>query len=89
MSIYMGNGNGRYDGDDRMNKWFLPLAVFGLGGLGLLALSDRGIEMLEAAARKLRQAPDSFLDWNDAAQSELDRLQQALERVAENLQVVQ
>ena len=72
-----------------MNKWFLPLAVFGLGGLGLLALSDRGIEMLEAAARKLRQAPESFLDWNDAAQSELDRLQQALERVAENLQVVQ
>jgi len=89
VSIYMGNGNGGYDGEHGMNKWFLPLAVFGLGGLGLLALSDRGIEMLEVAARKLRQAPENFLDWNDAAQSELDRLQQALERVAQTLEVAQ
>jgi len=71
-----------------MNKWFLPLAVFGIGGLGLLALSDRGIELLEETARKLRQTPQSFLDWNDAAQRELDRIQQALNRVAENIEVV-
>ena len=71
-----------------MNKWFVPLAVFGLGGLGLLALSDRGIELLDAAANKLRQAPQSFLDWNEAAQSELDRLQQDLNRVAQSIEAV-
>ena len=70
-----------------MNKWFLPLAVFGVGGLGLFALSDRGIELLETAANRLQRAPEAFLDWNEAAQSELDRIQTALDRVAENLAV--
>jgi hypothetical protein len=72
-----------------MNKWFLPLAVFGVGGLGLFALSDRGIELLESAANKLRRAPEAFQDWNDGAQSELDRIQTALNRVAENLGAIQ
>lgn len=72
-----------------MNKWFLPLAVFGVGGLGLLALSDRGIELLESAANRLRRAPEAILDWNDAAQSELDKIEAALSRVAETLGAVQ
>lgn len=72
-----------------MNKWFLPLAVFGVGGLGLFALSDRGIELLESAATKLRRAPEALMEWNDATQSELDRIQRALNRVAENLGAIQ
>jgi len=72
-----------------MSKWFLPLAVFGVGGLGLFALSDRGIELLESTANRLRSVPQDLLAWNDAAQSELDRIQQALDRVAENLSAIQ
>jgi hypothetical protein len=72
-----------------MSKWFLPLAVFGVGGLGLFALSDRGIELLESAANKLRRVPEGFMDWNDAAQSELDKIEAALNRVAEHLGAIQ
>jgi len=76
-------------GVSAMNKWFLPLAVFGVGGLGLLALSDRGVEVLELAASRLRRAPQAFRDWNDAAQNELDRIETALSRVAESLSAIQ
>ena len=72
-----------------MQKWFLPLTVLGLGGLGLLVLSDRGQDALEWAFKKLDEVPDQFDDWNTRAQEELDRIQMALNRVAESLEVAQ
>ena len=72
-----------------MQKWFLPLTVLGLGGLGLLALSDRGHDAVQWALDKLDEAPDQFDDWNTRAQAELDRIQSALNRVAESLEVAQ
>lgn len=72
-----------------MQKWFLPLTVLGLGGLGLLALSDRGQDALQWAFDKLDEAPDQFNDWNARAQEELDRIQVALNRVAESLEAAQ
>jgi len=72
-----------------MQKWFLPLTVLGLGGLGLLVLSDRGQDALHWVFNKLDEAPDQFNDWNARAQNELDRIQMALNRVAESLEVAQ
>ena len=72
-----------------MQKWFLPLTVLGIGGLGLLVLSDRGQDALEWAFKKLDEAPDQFNDWNERAQEELDRIQMALNRVAESLETAQ
>lgn len=72
-----------------MQKWFLPLTVLGLGGLGLLVLSDRGQDALQWVFDKLDEAPDQFNDWNARAQEELDRIQMALNRVAESLEVAQ
>jgi len=72
-----------------MQKWFLPLTVLGLGGLGLLVLSDRGQDALQWVFDKLDEAPDQFNDWNARAQDELDRIQMALNRVAESLEVAQ
>src|SRR5437660_11213369 len=72
-----------------MQKWFLPLTVLGLGGLGLLVLSDRGQDALQWVFDKLDEAPDQFNDWNARAQDELDRIQAALNRVAESLEVAQ
>jgi hypothetical protein len=72
-----------------MQKWFLPLTVLGLGGLGLLVLSDRGQDALHWVFNKLDEAPDQFNDWNARAQDELDRIQMALNRVAESLEVAQ
>jgi hypothetical protein len=72
-----------------MQKWFLPLTVLGLGGLGLLALSDRGQDAIQWAFDRLEEAPDQFNDWNARAQEELDRIQLALNRVAESLEAAQ
>ena len=72
-----------------MQKWFLPLTVLGLGGLGLLVLSDRGQDAIDWAFKKLDEVPDQFDDWNARAQEELDRIQMALNRVAESLEVAQ
>jgi hypothetical protein len=72
-----------------MQKWFLPLTVLGIGGLGLLVLSDRGQDAISWAFKKLDEAPDAFSDWNERAQDELDRIQMALNRVAESLETAQ
>ena len=69
-----------------MRKWYVPLTVLGLGGLGLFLLSDRGRNAVRWLADNLHRAPDSLLEWNEAAQRELDRIQVALNRVAESLQ---
>lgn len=75
--------------EDNNGRWLLPAAVFGLGGLGLLALSDRGIEALGWLVGRVKEAPQKFLEWNDAAQKELDRIESALERMAEAMEVAQ
>ena len=71
------------------SKWAVPLAVFGLGGLGVLAMSDLGLEALDWLSRRFQEAPRRFQEWNDAAQRELDRVQMALNRVAETLEATQ
>jgi hypothetical protein len=70
-----------------MRKWMMPLTVLGVGGLGYLFLSERGRQGLRWIAENLHRAPDAFLDWNEAAQRELDRIQIALNRVAQSLEV--
>src|ERR1051326_4237222 len=76
-------------GDDSNSKWLLPAAVFGLGGLGLLALSDRGIDALGGLVGRVEEDSPKFLEWDDAAQKELDRIESALERMAEAMEVAQ
>jgi len=71
-----------------MRRWYVPLAVLGLGGLGLLVLTERGRRSLRWAAERMDQAPDAFAEWNDAAQRELERIQSALNRVATSLEAV-
>ena len=71
-----------------MRKWYMPLTLLGLSGLGLLFLTDRGRQGLRWAARNAHRAPDALLDWNEVAQRELDRIQGALERVADSLGAV-
>lgn len=71
-----------------MRKWYLPLTVLGLGGIGLLLLTDSGRERLRWLGANLHRAPDALLGWNERAQREIDRIQVALNRVAESLDVV-
>lgn len=68
-----------------MRKWYVPLAVLGIAGLGALLLTDRGRQTLRWLSENLQRA----VEWNEAAQRELDRIQIALNRVAESLEAVQ
>ncbi len=69
-----------------IKNWILPLTVFGMGSLGVLALSDKGLEVMRWAVQRLSEAPVRFVEWNEAAQHELDRLQKALNEMATTLE---
>ncbi len=69
-----------------MRRWYLPLTVVGLGGLGYLFLTERGRKAFRWGLQHFHEAPEKFLQWNEAAQRELDRIQGALNRVAESLE---
>ncbi len=69
-----------------MRKWYMPLTLMGLGGLGLLLVTERGRRSLRWLAEHAPNAPNKLLEWNETAQRELDRIQNALNRVSESLQ---
>ena len=71
-----------------MRKWYLPLAVLGISGLGVWLLSPKGRAALRWLAENLHRAPEQLLEWNEAAQRELDHIQVALNRVASSLEAV-
>jgi len=74
------------DRDTVMRRWYRPLTVLGLGGIGALLLTDRGRSVLRAVAEKFWEAPDRLLEWNDSLQSELDRIQHSLDRIADTIE---
>ena len=69
-----------------MRRWYVPLTVLGLGSIGAFLLSDRGRAILRGMFESFREAPDRWLEWNEGAQNELDRIQAALNRIAESLE---
>jgi hypothetical protein len=74
---------------DVMRKWYLPMTVVGLGGLGVLLFTDRGRKAVEWMAEQVEDAPETLADWNEAAQREIDRIQLALNRVAKSLESIE
>jgi hypothetical protein len=58
-----------------------------LGGLGVFLISERGREVVRGIARNFDRAPESLEQWSDVTQSELDRIQQTLDRIAAQLSV--
>jgi hypothetical protein len=69
-----------------MRKWFVPLTVLGVGGLGAMILSDRGRKTILWALDRINEAPDRLIDWNESAQRELERIQNTLNQLAESLE---
>ena len=69
-----------------MRKWFLPLTVLGIGGVGALLFSERGRRGLEWLFDRLDEAPDRLAEWNESAQSELEKIQNALNELSDTLQ---
>ena len=68
-----------------MRRWYVPLTVLGVGGVGALLLTDRGRRVLSKLVESFWQAPDRLLEWNDNVQNELDRIQQALDRISDSI----
>ena len=72
-----------------LRKWFVPITVLGVGGLGLLFLTERGRLAIRWLGENLQHGPKRLAEWNEVAQRELDRIQTALNRVAESLEAAQ
>ncbi|MGA3210844.1 MAG: hypothetical protein ABSD20_06015 [Terriglobales bacterium] len=71
-----------------MRRWYVPVTLLGLSGVGVLVLTERGRLAVRRVCDKLHLVPKDILSWNDAAQLELDRIQAALARVAASLETV-
>lgn len=70
-----------------MRRWTLPLTVTvaGLGGLGLLYLATRGRATLHRLMSYVEAVPDALREFNDAAETEITRLQSAVDDLARSL----
>ncbi len=68
-----------------MRRWYVPITVLGLGGIGAFLLSERGRSALRGVMQRFQEAPDRWLEWNDSLDGELDRIQTALNQIAESL----
>ncbi len=71
-----------------MRKWYLPLTVLGVASVAAVVLSERGRESVTRLVGRLQDSPEPFRGWNDAAQREMERLQEALDRLSQTLNVV-
>ena len=69
-----------------MRKWYWSLTVLGLGGLGALFLTNEGRRAVRWVAENIEQGSNALADWEIAAQAELERIQLAVNELAESLQ---
>lgn len=69
-----------------MRKWYVPLTIVGIGGLGAFLLSEPGRKTRQWIERYVRWDSQGRLEWNDAAEAELQRLQVTLSALADTLQ---
>jgi hypothetical protein len=69
-----------------MRKWFVPLTVLGVGGIGAFFLTDKGKETLRRWRAVFVDAPQRWETWNENAQLEPERIQIALNQIKESLE---
>ncbi len=68
-----------------MRKWAVPLTVAGIGGIGLLFLATRGRETMRRLLSYLESAPEAIREFNETAEREIARIQNAVDELAESL----
>ncbi len=69
-----------------MRKWYVPLTVAGLGGLGAFLFSESGRRALRWVGSYVGWHSQGLLEWNDSAEAELQHIQASLAALAESLQ---
>jgi hypothetical protein len=68
-----------------MKNWFLPAAVLGLSGLGLVFASERGRQQLEGFFDRLMEHGDPVGEFGKFVEEQLDSIQQTLDSLAQAL----
>jgi len=69
-----------------MRKWYVSLTIAGIGGLGVFLLSESGRRVLHWLGRYAPWSSQEMLEWNEAAEAEMQRIQTALAALIESLQ---
>ncbi len=65
-----------------MRRWYVPLTVLGLGGLGVLFGTERGRDALRRASDFFEEAPDRLNEWNNTIEQEMANIQEAVDSIA-------
>ena len=68
-----------------MKNWVLPVAVFGLSGLGLLCTSERGRDQLNRFFNRLMEHGDPVGEFGKVVDEQLASIQHALDGLAQAL----
>jgi hypothetical protein len=69
-----------------MRKWLVPLLALGVGGVGAFFLTPQGRETVRVWWARFESTPERWQDWNDSAQLELERIQNALNQISQSLE---
>ena len=69
-----------------MKNWFVPVAVLGLSGLGLLCASERGRAQMRALFGRMARNGDPLGEINKILDEQLNSIQNTLDRLAEALE---
>jgi hypothetical protein len=68
-----------------MRKWYVPLAVLGLGGLGVVLATEGGRRAVRRIADVLEDAPEHIDSLSEAIQDEVATIQEAINSIASAL----
>jgi len=79
-------GQQAYIGWGDMKNWFIPVAVVGLSGLGIMVASERGREKLRNAFDRLVEHGDPLGEFNNFLDDQLTSIQRALDNLAAALE---
>jgi len=68
-----------------MRKWFVTLAILGVGGVGAFLLTDKGQVTVRRWLAYLQDA-ERWDEWNEGVQQELEQIQAALNQIAQSIE---
>lgn len=68
-----------------MRKWYVPLTMLGLGGLGLLFVSERGQQAVRWLLDEFETGAEEFAGFHGGVDRELERIESALSEIEAEL----
>ena len=69
-----------------MRNWFLPIAVLGMCGVGLIFASSRGRQQLRQLFDREADSEEPFISFGQVLERELENIQEILDQLSETLE---